>query len=186
MPYALGDLYTGKLARLTAPLSDDKDALARWSNDAEFQRLLFMRSVRPQAPDFFTLPKPEDESKYITFHIRTNSENKFIGFVTLWGIVWSNQAALLAVGIGEPEYRGRGYGTEATDLVLGYGFREMNLHRIGLVVFAFNAPAIRSYEKLGFVREGAQREAVYRDGAYHDLIQMAILRSEWEARKAKE
>jgi len=39
---------------------------------------------------------------------------------------------------------------------------------------------------LGFVREGAQREAVYRDGAYHDLIQMAILRSEWEARKAKE
>ena len=65
-----------------------------------------------------------------------------------------------------------------------YGFDTLNLHRIWLTVLADNAGAIRAYEKAGFVHEGAQRDATYRDGGYLDLILMSVLRPEWDARKA--
>lgn len=182
MALILGDLYTGAHVKLTAPRAEDRESLARWSHDAEFQRLLFMNFVRPQPPDFFQMPKEEDNLKYIVFHLRTVAEEKFIGFANLWGFNWSSQSCMLAIGIGEPDFRGRGYGTESLDLLVSYAFRELNMHRVGLVVFAFNERALHVYERYGFVHEGRIREGNYRDGSYFDVIQMGILRPEWERR----
>lgn len=72
------------------------------------------------------------------------------------------------------EYFGRGYGTEATRLVIDYAFH-VGVHRIGLEVFDYNPRAQRSYEKSGFVREGVLRDALRWDGEWHDVISMAIL-----------
>ena len=70
---------------------------------------------------------------------------------------------------------GRGYGTEATRLLLDYAFDVVGVHRVTLEVFDFNTRAQRVYEKCGFVREGVQREALYWDGQWHDTIGMAVL-----------
>lgn len=78
-----------------------------------------------------------------------------------------------------PAGRGRGLGTEAARLILGYGFEAIGLHRIGLDVFAFNPRAQRVYEKVGFVVEGVKRDAFRFDGEYVDEIWMSILESEW-------
>jgi len=66
-------------------------------------------------------------------------------------------------------------------LMLRYGFMELNLNRVTLGVFANNPRAVRSYEKCGFVHEGCLREFLLRDGKYCDMLQMGILREEWEA-----
>jgi RimJ/RimL family protein N-acetyltransferase len=86
---------------------------------------------------------------------------------------------MLAIGIGEASYRGKGYGSDALQLILRYAFRELNLYRVGLDITANNGPAIRACEKAGFQREGAMRRAVSRDGQHIDRILMGILRDEW-------
>ncbi|HZZ24576.1 MAG TPA: GNAT family protein [Roseiarcus sp.] len=80
---------------------------------------------------------------------------------------------------------GQGLGTALLSLVLDEAFGSLGAERFYLDCFADNARAQRSYEKLGFTRDGVLRQA-YRlaNGRRSDLIMMAILRSEWESRRS--
>ena len=80
----------------------------------------------------------------------------------------------------EASGQGRGLGTEATRLIVGYGIEELGLHRIELGVYSFNPRAQRAYEKAGFVVEGVRREALLWDGEWVDSIVMSVLASEWK------
>ncbi|MFE1835801.1 GNAT family N-acetyltransferase [Streptomyces sviceus] len=80
-----------------------------------------------------------------------------------------------------PGGRGRGLGTEATRLVVGYGFEQLGLHRIELEVYRHNSRALRVYEKAGFTVEGVRREADLRDGEWVDWVVMGLLDREWAA-----
>ncbi len=181
------DLFRGKLVRLAAPAEGDAAVLARWSEDADYLRSLDTDFVRPlSAQEYAKILSPEQpDPNRAEFHVRTLEEDRLIGFVALHSIEWNNQAALLAIGIGEPAYRGKGYGTDALRLVLRYAFDELNLYRVGLNVMANNTRAIGTYEKVGFQREGAVRGAVRRDGVRHDLLVMGMLRDEWYAEREK-
>jgi len=80
-----------------------------------------------------------------------------------------------------PGYRGRGYGTEAIELVLGFAFDGIGLHRVGLDVLSVNTRALSLYENLGFRVEGRRRDA-YRDGErWCDAIDMGLLEDEYRA-----
>lgn len=78
-----------------------------------------------------------------------------------------------------PRGRDRGFGTEATRLIVGYGFERLALHRISLEVYAFNPRARRAYEKAGFRSEGVLRESLRYNGQWIDATVMSILASEW-------
>jgi len=92
-------------------------------------------------------------------------------------------AATLGIALGR-EHVSRGYGTDAMRVIVGYGFREMGLHRIQLSVAPFNPAGIRAYEKAGFVEEGRHRESVLHDGRWYDEVLMSILDHEWAARRS--
>ena len=85
------------------------------------------------------------------------------------------EKANLVIFIGDDSSLGRGIGTEAAKLMIHYGFNELGLHKIFLRVLADNERAIKSYEKVGFTKEGFFRDEVYINGTYHDLIYMAII-----------
>ena len=85
----------------------------------------------------------------------------------------------LGITIGDAAYWGRGYGRECVRLLLTYAFRYLNAHKVWLRVHATNARAVRSYAACGFVEEGRLRAHVWSDGAYDDLLVMAVLRNEW-------
>jgi RimJ/RimL family protein N-acetyltransferase len=104
-----------------------------------------------------------------------------IGSIELLEFSWSSGDAWVGIGIGESAYQGKGYGTEAMQILLRYGFEELGLHRVSLSVFAYNTRAIHSYEKAGFQHEGRIRQYVLREGKTWDLLFLGILRSEWEA-----
>jgi RimJ/RimL family protein N-acetyltransferase len=175
------DLFRGELVRFAAPRDEDAAVFGRWSEDAGYLRALDTDYIRPLPLEAFQRADPETpDPLLIEFRLRTLADDRLIGFVALHSIKWNNQAAMLAIGIGEPDYRGRGYGSDALWLILRYAFDELNLYRVGLDVIADNTRAIRSYEKAGFQREGAIREAVARDGKRYDLILMGILREEWQ------
>ena len=77
-------------------------------------------------------------------------------------------------------HRGQGFGFEAMQLVIAFGFRELSLHRIALSVASYNEGAIHLYEKLGFKHEGTAREALQRDGQFYDSYSYGLLKQEWD------
>jgi RimJ/RimL family protein N-acetyltransferase len=78
-----------------------------------------------------------------------------------------------------PALRGQGYAAEMFGYFLRYLFNQCGLHRVALVTIASNTPAIALYRKLGFVEEGREREAIFREGHFQDLVAMGLLASEW-------
>jgi RimJ/RimL family protein N-acetyltransferase len=75
-----------------------------------------------------------------------------------------------------PEARGRGHGTQAQRLLADYLFETTGLHRVEASTDVENLAEQRSLQKAGFTREGVNRQAQYRGGAYHDLVLYARLR----------
>ena len=176
------NLFTGQLVRLTAiNVETDTEMFARWDRDTEHMRLLdadphrLMTAKQIKAE----IEREEAASQEIQFAIRTLADDRLIGFVGLDGISWTHGDSFIGIGIGDRAYWGKGYGTDAMRVLLRYAFTELNLYRLSLNVFSYNTRAIRTYEKVGFVVEGRMREALLRDGQYHDLVFMGILREEW-------
>jgi len=85
--------------------------------------------------------------------------------------------------IGDKSQWGKGYATEAMELIIEYGFNQLNLNMIYLGVVQFNERAAALYKRVGFVEEGRLRQRVYRDGSYHDELSMSMLRTEWMTRR---
>jgi RimJ/RimL family protein N-acetyltransferase len=184
----LSDLMRGEKVYLAAWTKDDVSTVAQWYANTEFSRMLDTDPARPRTEKYPEewMDEAEKSGKHFSFAVKTCAEDKLIGFVELEGILWQHGVAWLAVGIGEPEYWGEGYGREACALILRFGFWEVNLHRIQLTVFAYNTRGIAAYEKLGFVREGVFREFLQRDGRRYDMYLYGLLRYEWEARLRSE
>ncbi|KAL1867074.1 hypothetical protein Daus18300_006473 [Diaporthe australafricana] len=82
-----------------------------------------------------------------------------------------------------PEYQRRGYGSEAINWVLRWGFQAQGLHRIGIESFSHNEGAGRLYERLGFVPEQRKREALWFQGGWSDQLGFAMLEDEWRQRE---
>jgi RimJ/RimL family protein N-acetyltransferase len=116
-----------------------------------------------------------------TFIITLPGDDSLRGEIVLMDIDDDNRSAGLRIALFRDEDYGQGYGSEALRLVLEYAFRGRHLHRVGLDVYDFNPRAIHVYEKVGFRREGVQRDALFYDGEFHDSILMSILEDEWQA-----
>ncbi len=180
-----GNLFTGKLVRLAAMNAEaDAEAFARWDVDSAYMRQLDSGPHLPgrarKIRESIEKEQSEDPNT-IAFSVRTLADDRMIGFVAFDGIKWQHGDTFVAIGIGDPAYRGNGYGTDAMRVMLRYGFRELNLYRIQLNAFEYNERAIKSYLKAGFVIEGRQRSMLVRDGRHWDFVYMSVLCAEWEA-----
>lgn len=113
--------------------------------------------------------------------IALSDSDEVIGDIALQDINRINRNASIRIAIDSAEYMGKGYGPESIRLLLEYSFGILNLHRIELQVFAYNERAIKAYEKVGFSREGVQRDALYYNHQYHDSIMMSMLEDEYRA-----
>ena len=103
-----------------------------------------------------------------------------IGSCGYHAIEWRHRAGEVGIAIGARDYWGRGYGTDAMQTLVAWGFYTLNLNRVQLRVYADNARAIRCYEKVGFQVEGRLRQDNFYNGAYRDTLLMAVLREDWE------
>ena len=93
-----------------------------------------------------------------------------------------SRSATFGIMIGDPAYLDRGYGTEASTLLLDYAFAVLGYHKINLDLFEYNARALAMYEKLGFVLEGRRRENHWSRGRFWDDILMGVTAEEWWSR----
>jgi RimJ/RimL family protein N-acetyltransferase len=107
-------------------------------------------------------------------------DDRFIG--TIWFKEINTFDGNTELGIFmDRDHIGAGWGTDAHRAILAFGFGTVGLERVWLTVQASNARAIRSYEKLGYRREGIMRSAFRVNGVLGDSVLMGILRDEWKA-----
>ncbi len=77
-------------------------------------------------------------------------------------------------------FRGRGVARAATELFTRHLLRDLDVHRIELECYGYNARAIRYFERCGFLREGVKRAAYRRDGKWVDGVLFGLLREDLE------
>ena len=114
------------------------------------------------------------------FDIVELNSNKLVGTISLGQFSWVNRSSVLGIFIGDKDFRDNGYGTEAINLLLEYGFKYLNLHSIRLYLIAINERAHKCYLKCGFKDTGRSRDAIFLNGKYYDELHMDILESEFD------
>jgi RimJ/RimL family protein N-acetyltransferase len=124
-----------------------------------------------------------DHADRLDLAICDAADGSYVGEIVLNELDTGNTSCNFRIALVGPRAFGKGYGTEATRLILAHAFETVGLHRVALEVFTFNARAHHVYEKVGFVKEGVLRDALCWDGGWHDAIVMSVIAPDWEAHR---
>lgn len=103
-----------------------------------------------------------------------------IGLIYLTNIDKTNRRANWAYYIAESSLKGRGLGTQLELNILYYVFDVLNLNKLCCEVFTWNERVISIHEHFGSKIEGRRRSHIYKDGQFHNIVEMGILKDEWE------
>jgi [ribosomal protein S5]-alanine N-acetyltransferase len=177
-PQDLPTLF-GAQVKLRTPIERDKQDRLAAGRAPEFRRM-----VGGDPTDCPPLTLPEVEQWYqqlcrTPLHWVIEAEGCCIGVARLLAIDQTNRRARYAIGIFSPQFRGRGYGAETTQLILRYAFEKLGFHRIELRVLDFNHRAIACYRKCGFIEEGRERDSALIGGEWHSDVLMSVLEHEY-------
>jgi len=175
----------GENVVLRPPGKSDLPRLLRWINDPEVRHLL----------DAYLPMSEQDEEEWlenlgkrkpneVLLAIETTA-GKHIGNMALHHINWRDRTATTGAMIGESEYWGKGLGTEAKMLLLDYAFNTLNLRKICSQVLAFNERSTAYSKKCGYVEEGIFSAHIFRNGEYHDLVNLAVFKGGFEQARAE-
>lgn len=154
----------------------------RWMNDFKTTRFLDYQP-RPMTLEQETgwYEAASTDSDEITFTIFELATMQPIGNCGLHRVDLRNRRSELGILIGEPEARGKGYGTEAMRLLCDFAFTAMGLHSVMLWTYEYNVAGQRCYAKVGFREMGRRRASRWHAGRYWDEIAMDLLASEFES-----
>jgi len=125
----------------------------------------------------------ERGSQMVYFGVQTK-DGKPIGDFWLNWVLPHHRLSMLGASIGEPDYWGGGYGTDALLLLVDYAFDWLDMHKLWLATMSPNVRVIRQMEKVGFTLEARVREEVWSDGLWADMVLYGLLREEWPGRGA--
>ncbi len=180
------EVLTGDLVVLRRHTPENVAAFRRWYADPEIARLARYQQtpMRPEEISRFFEARVVGEGA-LAMAVHERATNRLIGTCAFSQLDGENGSALYHITIGESDVWGRGYGTEATRLMLDHAFGTLALHRIALFVFEFNERAIRAYRRCGFVVEGRSRESIWRDGHWWDELAMSVLEPDWRQIQAR-
>ena len=171
----------GKKCYLSPISVDDAEQYCEWINDAEVNKFMVFSSHQIGVEKERIILEDMIKRNAQIFAIIDIEKDELIGNCSLFDIDHLNRKAEFGIFIGNKTYWGKGYGTEATMLILDYGFNTLNLNNIMLRVYSYNKRGISSYEKSGFKVIGNHREAKVIGSKKYDEIYMDILASEFKS-----
>lgn len=177
-------MIPGTLVDLRAVRAADLALLRQWERDPQIARWMAttamaldaQESVEQEFDRLVRMPR----IKLLAIQTKAGA---VVGFLRLHDLDLLARKAAVRLFIA-PEMQGQGYGGDALRALAEFCFGELGLHRLGLVVRADNTRAIALYQRLGFVVEGREREAVWGEGRWVDLVQMGLLAAEWPREEA--
>lgn len=168
----------GQKVFLSPANENDCNLVFAGKNNAAIRETLFLFS-----PVTFDDAKNEQQqwlqSKEIKLFTICTSEGKAVGQTALVRIDYVSRACVFYIAIYDESALGKGYGGEATQLMLHYTFDILNMNRIQLHVSKENERGVKAYTRAGFKIEGTLRQAMYHHNRYVDFYVMGILRDEY-------
>jgi RimJ/RimL family protein N-acetyltransferase len=174
-------MLVGHRVTLRALTEADLPRLVEFKNDVEFELLGGGDPPRPRSLAVAQQSFAEQAEVKDSPSFAIEADGVLIGTCGLFHLNRCDGTAGVGIGIGDRDYRGRGFGREALTLLVDYGFRLQNLRKLCLEVHGSNERAIRCYRAVGFVEEGRQREQTWSGGRYEDLVLMGLFRSDFQA-----
>ena len=178
------EFLSGEKVYLRPIEPDDAAWLHTWANDPETRGLTGETRPSTYAATLEFYQKVQADENRVWLAVVGRDTNQVIGETGLLRMFPAWRTTDWSLIIGDKAARGKGYGTEAAQLMLNYAFGHLNFHRVAIGVVGFNTQALRFYERLGFQREGIQRDGYYYDHQYHDFVMMSLLENEFlEKRK---
>jgi diamine N-acetyltransferase len=160
---------------------DDLPLVRRWLDDPELRGQIGARSPLSEAEAEEWFERVASDPTRAWYVIVEDQHDRVVGEAGLLRMDPEWRTTDMTVIVGEPDAREKGYGTEAGRLLLDFAFQYMGFHRVAIGVVGFHEDALRFWERLGFRREGVQRDGYFLDGAFHDFVMMSILEDEWRA-----
>ena len=156
----------------------------RWFNDPEIVQYIGMylpmtEMAEEKWIEELGTTRARSDAPFV-IEVKVGASTKTIGTCGLHGINSKDNHATFGIVIGEKDYWSKGYGVEAARLLINHGFQQLNLHRISSGAVAFNERSIKFHKKIGFREEGRLRQATFKNGQYHDLVEFGLLREEWK------
>lgn len=151
----------------------DVDDLMADLTDADMIRLTGTHAVhtRERIEQYCAGSSGRDDR--LDYAVLDRSTGQFLGDLAITELDPDNRSCGFRIAL-RTGATGRGYGTDATRLILDHVL-SLGIHRIELEVYAFNPRARHVYEKVGFVHEGTLRQALRWDGQWVDACIMAVL-----------
>ncbi|MEX0380189.1 GNAT family N-acetyltransferase [Leuconostoc sp. MS02] len=176
-------MFIGKNVKLSHYHENDGKNLADWQWDDNFINLLSSDMIHPYTAENWEkiFKNASNSYKNVEFTVRKISDDSLVGFVDLFDISVRNHSCELGIGFPKKEDRSKGYGTETLNLILDYGFNNLNMHKIKLSVYPFNISAIKAYTNAGFIKEGSAKDDIFYNGKWVDIDHYAIFQDDWYA-----
>ncbi|GAB4320924.1 MAG: GNAT family protein [Candidatus Sumerlaeia bacterium] len=170
----------GERVYLRALETTDAALLRRAANDPQVRTTFFTNYPANLAQQEDVIRRLYQDRTTLLLAVCTREpDGRAVGVTGFHRIDWVGRMATFSLIIADPDAWGRGFGSEATRLMIEYGFDVLNFHRIQLHVFDGNEAAKRIYKKAGFREEGRLREAMVQNGRWHDFLVMGLLEDEW-------
>jgi UDP-4-amino-4,6-dideoxy-N-acetyl-beta-L-altrosamine N-acetyltransferase len=174
-------MIIGELVYLTKPSKEDMPKLLEWRNDPSNRR--YFREYREtnleDQLNWYKNVMMKDPTWHHFMVKPISNPDKTIGIVLLNHIHPIYRTGEFGITLGDPEYRGKGYGKDMLLTLIKYGFDQLNLNRIWCEVYS-NNESIHLYRKIGFKDEGILRQHVFKDGEYLDSYMLGMLKSEYQ------
>lgn len=159
---------------------DINDEYLCWVNDSSINTYILQSGFpvnQEAAIEYFTRSQPPSAVFFAVCDIETSTH---IGNARLSLIDPIHRVATYGRLIGHPDFRGKGYGSDALIQLLRFGFHHLGLNRIWSSAVTDNRASLGSNDKVGMTREGLLREYIYANGKFHDTIVLAMLRKDFD------
>lgn len=181
MDMMVDPLFAGTTVYLRGLEEGDLPLRPKWFNDPEINCTLLMETPVSLATTkhWFSRIVPQQNTGRVDLTICDAADGNAIGMTGLLKIDRIHQHAQFYITIGEKAYWGRHIPDEVIPLVLRLAFSVQNLNKVYLWTIPNNARARAVYERNGFQQEGVLRQHFYCRGAFQDIYQHGLLRSDW-------
>lgn len=162
-------MLEGKEVSLRALEEEDLSVLKNWRNRKHVRKttreykLLNMINQKK----WFELIHTQNPPRDIIFGI-VDKKLKLVGFTALTYIDWKNRNAEISIYFAKENWQNTIQATDTLNLIMEYGFKELNLHRLWVEIFSLSKENIILFTKHKFVKEGILRDKVWRDGKWWD------------------
>jgi RimJ/RimL family protein N-acetyltransferase len=173
----------GKRIMLREYSKADLPWMRKWVNDPKVVGTLSDAFLYPHTElgtEQFLNSMLEGKSEMKGFVIADKETAEYIGQIDLLYVDWKNRTAEMGIVVGRSELHGKGYGSEAIQLLQQFVFHRLNLNRLQLQLYDFNTAAYNCYIKCGFKEDGRQKQRYFYEGSYADVIWMGILKEDYE------